>query len=205
MNPLRGGFRRVGAMAFLLLIAPAQAHTEFSTKGPFVSGIKHYFLSLDDVLVTLAAGIVMAQTCGRTARVPWWALPGAWWAAGIIGLCRSHAVQSGELLSAVSLIIVGTLAALSLAPAPLVVFLLSILVGALHGFLNGAAMHPETFASGIWQLCGIALSATVVVGYPGALLEIFKRPWAPIVARVAGSWIAATGLLLLGWTLRPQP
>jgi hydrogenase/urease accessory protein HupE len=184
------------------LAAPAAAHTEFSTKGPFIGGIKHYFLSLDDVLVTLAIGIVVAQARGPVTRMAWWSLPGAWWAAGVIGLCRSHAVQVGDLLAAGSLLIVGGLAALSLALAPLVVFLLTILVGALHGFLNGAAMHPETFTSGIWQLCGIALSATVVVAYPGSLLEIFQRPWTRIAARVAGSWIAATGLLLLGWTLR---
>jgi hypothetical protein len=28
------------------------------------------------------------------------------------------------------------------------------------------------------------------------------RPWMRIAVRVAGSWIAAIGLLLLGWALR---
>jgi hypothetical protein len=28
-----------------------------------------------------------------------------------------------------------------------------------------------------------------------------RMPWTRIAVRVTGSWIAATGLLLLGWTL----
>jgi urease accessory protein len=28
-----------------------------------------------------------------------------------------------------------------------------------------------------------------------------RAPWTRIAVRVAGSWVAATGLLLLGWTL----
>jgi hypothetical protein len=30
-----------------------------------------------------------------------------------------------------------------------------------------------------------------------------RTAWARIAVRVGGSWIAATGLLMIGWTLRP--
>jgi hypothetical protein len=32
--------------------------------------------------------------------------------------------------------------------------------------------------------------------------KILRPPWARIAVRVAGSWIVATGLLLLGWAAR---
>jgi hypothetical protein len=30
-----------------------------------------------------------------------------------------------------------------------------------------------------------------------------RAPWARVAVRVVGSWIAAVGLLVLGWSLRP--
>jgi urease accessory protein len=204
MGTSRYWFRWAGVVAFLTLAVHVEAHSEFSTKGPFVSGIKHFFLSLDDILVAVAMGIVASQNQVKTWKEVCWVFPSAWWLAGIVGLFSSQLGQSSELLSAGSLLVVGVLAAMSLAPAPLLVFLLTLLVGSLHGFLNGTAMHPATFSSGIWQMCGISASVVLVVIYPGVLLDIFKQPWARIVARVLGSWIAATGLLLIGWTLRLQ-
>ena len=66
-------------------------------------------------------------------------------------------------------------------------------------------MHLDTLGAGLAQLLGISLSVAFVAIYPATLLEIFKKPWARIVARVLGSWIASAGLLLLGWTLRRPP
>ena len=35
-----------------------------------------------------------------------------------------------------------------------------------------------------------------------ALVVALRAPWTRIAVRVAGSWIAAIGLLLLGWSFR---
>jgi hypothetical protein len=34
------------------------------------------------------------------------------------------------------------------------------------------------------------------------MVVAIRAPWGRIAVRVAGSWIVAIGLLLLGWTLR---
>jgi hypothetical protein len=47
-------------------------------------------------------------------------------------------------------------------------------------------------------LAGIVSALFVVV----ALAAAPRAPWTRIVVRVAGSWVAAAGLLLLGWALR---
>jgi len=42
----------------------------------------------------------------------------------------------------------------------------------------------------------------VTVALAAALAVAQRAPWARIAVRVAGSWVAAAGVLLLGWSLR---
>jgi hydrogenase/urease accessory protein HupE len=77
---------------------------------------------------------------------------------------------------------------------------LAALVGTVHGYLNGAAMSQARL--GALGLVGIVASLFVVVALAAALVVAIRAPWGRIAVRVAGSWIVAIGLLLLGWTLR---
>jgi hypothetical protein len=42
----------------------------------------------------------------------------------------------------------------------------------------------------------------VVVALLAGPVVVLRATWARVVVRVAGSWIAAIGLLMLGWTVR---
>ena len=42
----------------------------------------------------------------------------------------------------------------------------------------------------------------VLVALAAGLVVALRTPWTRIAVRVAGSWIAAIGLLLLGWSFR---
>jgi hydrogenase/urease accessory protein HupE len=192
----------IAVLAFLGAATRVEAHAVFSTRGPFIGGVKHFFLSLDDVLAALALGLVASQNISKSANKVFWGMPCAWLLAGMAGLIVNRPLSSGEILSAGSLLVGGVLAALSLTLSGRMALLLAALMGALHGFLNGVAMQPATFGAGVSQLLGIGACVAFVAIYPATLLEIFKQPWLRIVARVLGSWIAATGLLLIGWTLR---
>jgi hypothetical protein len=44
----------------------------------------------------------------------------------------------------------------------------------------------------------------VLVAIVSAFVVSLKPPWARIVVRVAGSWVAAMGLLMIGWFFRGQ-
>ena len=79
-----------------------------------------------------------------------------------------------------------TMAALDRRLSPAVVSGLALAVGGLHGWLNGA---------------GIAADQREWTGLLGIAVAI-RKPWARLALRVAGSWVAAMGLLLLGWSLR---
>jgi urease accessory protein len=78
---------------------------------------------------------------------------------------------------------------------------LAIALGLLNGGLNGI----ELAAAGSSRLavagCAIAVSVFVCL-LAGQVVAL--RAWSARVAvRVAGSWIAAIGMLILGWSLRP--
>jgi hypothetical protein len=44
----------------------------------------------------------------------------------------------------------------------------------------------------------------VIVAIVSALIVSLKQPWTRIVVRVAGSWVAAIGILMFGWLMRGQ-
>jgi hydrogenase/urease accessory protein HupE len=77
---------------------------------------------------------------------------------------------------------------------------LALVLGLLHGYLNGSAMAQAKL--GALGLTGIVTTLFVVVALAAALVVALRSPWARVAVRVAGSWIAAIGLLLLGWSLR---
>jgi threonine/homoserine efflux transporter RhtA len=66
--------------------------------------------------------------------------------------------------------------------------------------MNGAAMAATR--SGLLELVGVATSLFVVIALAAAFVVTLSKPWTRVAVRVAGSWVVATGLLLLGWSLR---
>jgi urease accessory protein len=60
-------------------------------------------------------------------------------------------------------------------------------------------------AAGGWRAAlGATTMAFLVATFAAAVVVTLRAPWTRVVARVAGSWIAALGLLSLGWLLRLQ-
>ena len=49
---------------------------------------------------------------------------------------------------------------------------------------------------------GLIFGVFVLVALAAALVVQLRASWAHIAVRVAGSWIAASGLLMLGWAVR---
>lgn len=74
------------------------------------------------------------------------------------------------------------------------------MLGLFHGYLNGSGINR--FNEGAYTLLGLALAVFVIVALFTSFVVPLRRQWALIVVRVAGSWIAASGLLMLGWALR---
>jgi hydrogenase/urease accessory protein HupE len=79
------------------------------------------------------------------------------------------------------------------------VTVLTTALGLVHGLLNGAALRE---GAGTLGLIGIATTLFILVALVSAGVVSLGKPWARIGVRVVGSWIAAIGLLALGWAMR---
>jgi len=57
-------------------------------------------------------------------------------------------------------------------------------------------------SSGISHLVGVGIAVFVLTTLVSAAAIYFSHPVGRIAVRVLGSWTAATGMLLFGWSLR---
>lgn len=73
-------------------------------------------------------------------------------------------------------------------------------IGAFQGYLTGSAFAAAP--SGNLELLGSVAALALVITIGAGFVVSLKVFWARIAVRVVGSWIAATGLLMLGWALR---
>lgn len=197
---MTAGRRALAASALLLLPASAEAHLVNTGLGPFYDGVSHFGLTPEDLLPALALALLAGQRGSEAGRATLFALPGAWLLGGLAGLA-APAIASATALTTASFIVLGGLVA---AEAPLRrgwIAGLAAVVGLLHGYLNGAAMSQARL--GALGLAGIVTTLFVVTALAAAAVVAIRVPWGRIAVRVAGSWIAAVGLLLLGWSLRP--
>jgi len=189
----------VVAAGLLVLPAPSHAHLVNTGLGPFYDGVSHFALTPEDLLPALALALLAGQRGSRAGRLALFALSAAWLVGGLAGLAFPT-IQSATLLTTVSFLALGGLVAAEARLRPEWVRGLAVVVGLLHGYLNGAAMSEAKL--GALGLVGIVSTLFLVVALAAAMVVAIRVPWGRVAVRVAGSWIVAIGLLLLGWSLR---
>ena len=189
---------RCAFAALLLGSAGAHAHLATTGLGPVYDGIAHLLLSTDDLLAVLAMALLAGLNGPSSARWAVFVLPAAWFAGGSLGFHGTLASMPAGIAS-LSLLLLGILVAVDVRLRPPVVATISAILGLLHGGSNGADIAiAGREASGLLGIVGAIFVVSVLV--TAAVISL-RVPWARIVVRVAGSWTAATGLLLLGWSL----
>ncbi|MDZ7589366.1 MAG: HupE/UreJ family protein [Rubrivivax sp.] len=184
-----------------MLAAPATAHAHLTSTGlgPLVDGIAHLLLSLEDLLPVVALALLAGLNGPGAGRRVLFVLPLAWLAGGVAGFLGAGSVPP-DGITAVSLLALGGLTAASARLTPAWATVLAVALGLLHGGLNGAAIAAaEREPSG---LLGIAGTVFVVAALAAAGSLSLRAAWTRVAVRVAGGWIAAIGLLMLGWAVR---
>lgn len=185
--------------ASLLKPADAAAHLVTTGMGPVYDGIGHLLLTPED----LVPAVAMALYAGLRGRAPGrralFFFPLAWLIGGFIGLAAD--TMPVFPVSAFSFLLVGILIAADLRLPDNAFTVLAVAVGIMHGFFNGIALKAGPAGLG---LLGIMSALFVLVALVSAFVVSLKPPWARIVVRVAGSWVAAMGLLMIGWFFRGQ-
>jgi hydrogenase/urease accessory protein HupE len=158
----------------------------------------HLFVSFEDLLPVIAIALLAGLNGPRAGRWMLFTLPLAWLVGGIAA-ASIPAVPLPTGPATLSLLVIGLLTAADLKLAPAVITAFVLALGLAHGWQNGVAMAAAGLpATG---LVGTAAAVFVVAALVAALVVALQRPWTRIAVRVAGSWIAASGLLMLGWTL----
>lgn len=187
------------ALAVAALCGRADAHLVSTGLGPFYDGLSHFAVTAEEAIgvvgVALLAGLAGAP-CGRSVLL---VLPLAWLAGGISGVVAPGA-SSWPVASGAALVVIGALVAADRPLGAAVPTTLAGLFGVVHGRLDGAAAAAAKGPAA--GLAGIAAAVFVVTALAAALAVGARPGWQRTTLRVAGSWIAAIGLLLAAWSIK---
>ncbi len=184
------------AVAAAAVAPPAHAHLVETGFGAYYDGLAHVVATPADLLAVLALALFAGQRGTKAARWALLVLPLAWLAGGIAG-ANAPAVGSLPLWTTATFLVAGTLVALDASVREPGVAALAVAAGLLHGWVNGATMGPAG-ASGL-ALAGAVTAVFVAMALVAAEVTALPAGWPRIAVRVGGSWIAAAGLLMLGW------
>lgn len=188
------------AIAFVVFFpSSAGAHLVTTGLGPFYDGAMHLLLSPGDLLGLVAAVLLAGLHGAKASRLTVMVLPTAWLISSLVGLN----VQTGfdlPWLSVLSFLILGILVAVNPKLPTIVVVSIAMFYGVLHGLLNGSVLG--SIRAGLLTLIGIAVTVLIIGLLCSALIVSLRAAWTRIAVRVVGSWLAAVGMLMLGWLVK---
>jgi hydrogenase/urease accessory protein HupE len=175
----------------------ADAHLVTTGLGPLYDGMGHMMLSPEEWIMVAGLGLLAGMGGPAMGRFVLFSLPCAWLAGG----CAGHFIHLTlpSPVSAMALLIVGGLVAADVKADRNIVVAIAGVLGFLQGYLNGVSLGATNGAT--LALLGASVVTFVIVAF-GAALAVDTKGWQRIVVRVAGSWITAIGILLVGWTIR---
>jgi len=198
VTPARTSASSLAAIAASAAV-PAHAHLVETGFGGFYDGLAHLALTPTDLLVVIAVALFAGQRGTQSARWALFAMPLAWLGGGALG-ARFPVAAGLPVLTTLSFAIAGVLVALDakLRAAGVVAF--AIAAGLLHGYVSGATMKPG--GADLLALAGAVSGMFCLLAILAAQVTALHASWTRVAVRVAGSWIAAAGMLMLGWLAR---
>jgi len=186
------------ALALALCPLPGHAHLIETGLGPVYDGITHFALTPEDLIPALALAMLAGLRGAEHARRVPFVLPVAWLLGGVAGtLAGAPALVIPAWLPLLAL---GGLLAADARLPPAATVAIAALLGIALGYANGYAMAQA--GPGLRGVVGIAGAVFVVTTLAAACVAARQAGWIRIAWRAAGGWVAASGLLLLGWSLR---
>jgi len=185
-------------LALALWPLPGRAHLIETGLGPVYDGITHFALTPEDLIPALALALLTGLRGKDHARRLIFVLPCTWLLGGVAGtLTGASALTVPAWLPLLAL--GGLVAADARLPAGATAAIAALL-GMVLGYANGYAMAQA--GPGLRGIVGIAGTVFVVTTLAAACVAAWQEGWMRIAWRAVGGWIAASGLLLLGWSLR---
>ena len=185
-------------LAALLALVPgaASAHLVTTGFGPVTDGAWHFVLSPEQFLPMAAFALLAGLRGPVHARRVMFILPVAWLIAVLVAIPLP--VGWAAVVMAGAFLLTGGFLAADIKLSPTAIAVFAILLGAISGGAYGAED---------WSLLatlGAAFTIFVLMALVSSAVLSLRVGWGVIAVRVLGSWTAATGLLLAGWTLHGQ-
>ena len=187
------------AIGLLFNHSYASAHLVTTGLGPVYDGIGHLVMTPEDLVPVLAIALFAGLRGAAPGRRALFVLPLAWFAGGILGVVIEDLPTFP--VAAISFLILGVLIAADLNLSQKLFTAVVVVVGFVHGVLNGIALKE---GAGILGLIGIMATLFVIIAIVPAFIVSLKKPWTRIAVRVTGSWVAAIGMIMFGWLMRGQ-
>jgi hydrogenase/urease accessory protein HupE len=187
------------AMGIVSVPADANAHLMTTGLGPLYDGAVHFVTSPEAILPVAALGIFAGLQGLSHARAAVVMLPVSWMLAGLTAVLLGP-LEFNPIYESVPLILLGGLAAVNPQAAPWLTALLALMLGLVEGYVFGSA--TSGIRDGIVAVFGTVSVVFLLIVLVTAAIVQAKWSWSRIAVRVIGSWTAASGVLLLGWSLR---
>jgi hypothetical protein len=181
------------AAALALLPGVASAHLVSTGFGPVTDGAWHFTLSPEQFLPMAALALLAGLRGPAHARRVMFILP----VACLITMLAGIALPAGwpPIAMAGAFLLTGGLLAADIKLSPTLIAIFAILLGGVSGSTYG----PEDGFP--LSSLGAAFTIFVLLALVSSAVLSLRGGWGVIAVRVLGSWTAATGLLLVGWTL----
>jgi hydrogenase/urease accessory protein HupE len=175
---------------------PAFAHSLSNRFGDFYGGVLHPATALEHALPIMAAGLLAGQQGEHAARWLVLVFPLALLLGAALG-AGAPPLPAMALLNTASFVVLGLLVAAALRlPLP-VLIALGAVFGISHGYENGRAVAPDA-AVYLFVLGVAAVGGLVTALVSAAIVDLSDAAWSRVAVRIAGSWIAAIGLMMIG-------
>ncbi|CAL79972.1 conserved hypothetical protein; putative membrane protein [Bradyrhizobium sp. ORS 278] len=195
----------LASLALLMQSQIADAHIVSARLGDFYAGALHPLLTLQDVLIWAALGLLAGSISAASGRWLVLVFP--------LGLCSGLALAttaglgpSSPLIDAATILVLGLLLVAALRIPAALLCLIAFALGVMRGAVNAGELLPQT--DRLLYAAGLASAGYVVITLVMALALTFRRPdtapvssWRGIAVRAVGGWVAAIGLMMAGLSL----
>jgi len=189
-------FRRIVVVSAYIAASPllVSAHP-IKGVGDFYAGMLHPLISLDFVLPMIALALFAGQQQRKAATAAVASLPTALVIGAAVPAVFYCSFAAPEWLGPALMSVAGLCVALSLRAHTMVAAAVFAIFGFILGISQGLEITPAMSASKF--ILGVGCCGLLLTTYGIGFVRRLRRPWTLVAVRVAGSWVAAAGLMVL--------